>query len=282
MKHISLEHQAAETIKQLMPNFTPKLGIILGSGLSKFADQMLSNQSPHQIISYQQLPGFPQCTIPGHLGQMTLGFLHNIPVVCLQGRSHHYEGKEATAFKIYIRTLQLLGCDHLLITNAGGSLHPQIPAGELMLINDHINFTFHNPLVGSNDEQFGPRFVAMDDAYDPEIRGKLLQAARDVGINLTQGIYLGTLGPNFETPAEIRAFRTLGADAVGMSTIPEVLIARHCGLKVGAITVITNLAAGLSNEKLSHENTLYFASIASENLSKLLNRYLGNLTNGNR
>ncbi|MCK4609047.1 MAG: purine-nucleoside phosphorylase [Gammaproteobacteria bacterium] len=256
---------AAKIIKQRVPNFVPKIGIVLGSGLGPLAEKI----TDATIISYSELPGFP-CSgnVAGHAGKLHLGMLQGQPVACLQGRAHSYEGN-TTIIKTIIRTLKLLGCETLLMTNAAGSLRHEVGVGELMLINDHINYQFTNPLIGPNEDEFGPRFVSMENAYDSELRAKFSKAAEKIGIKLAQGVYFATSGPAFETPAEIAAFRTLGADAVGMSTVADNIVARHCGMKVAAISAITNLAAGMHPEALSHEQTLQGAELAVEKMQKL-------------
>lgn len=265
--------QLAKTILERRPDFQPKLGIILGSGLANIADKITDSIS----IPYADLPGFPVSSVIGHHGKMILGYLNKIPVVCCQGRVHLYEGMQSKDFKIFIRTLKCLGCQSLIMTNAVGSLNKNVKAGQLVLISDHINFQPMNPLAGPNDEEFGPRFFPMDDAYDPGIRHILQQTAKKLSIPLIEGIYISVLGPNFETPAEINAFRKLGADVVGMSTIPEVIVARHCGLKVAVISVVTNLAAGLNDEPITHEGTVHFAAKASDNLGELIESAVGQI-----
>ena len=266
-------HSAAAFIKKQKPGFTPKMAIILGSGLGKVAEK-ISNAT---IIPYEKIPDFPKCRVAGHDGQLFLGELHNMPVICLQGRVHLYEGFSPDTFRVFIGTLKLLGCETLLITNSSGSLNEAVTPGNLVLITDQINFQFSSPLVGENDEAFGPRFVSMENAFDVELRQRLLAVAKKLNISLAQGVYLGVLGPAFETPAEIRAFRTLGADVIGMSTVPEVIAARHCGLRVAAIATITNLAAGLSTEKLSHEQTLAGALMGIDRLTQLILSFVENL-----
>lgn len=257
---------AADYIQQQKPNFTPQVGLILGSGLGELADQITTATD----IPYTEIPGFPTSHVKGHASRLVLGKLGNMPIACMQGRVHGYEGAKEDAFKIFIRTLKLLGCHTLIITNASGSLRANVNPGQLMLITDHINLQHTNPLIGPNDENFGSRFFPMDNAYDVTLRKRFHQIAKMSEILLAEGVYVGVTGPSFETPAEIRAFRSLGGDAVGMSTIPEVIIARHCGLRVAAIAAITNLAAGMSEEELSHEHTLHFAHIAAKNMSKLI------------
>lgn len=269
----SAAHLAVEKIRQLMPNFKPSLGIVLGSGLGSFAEQLEDAVS----ISYEELPGFPKLTVHGHGGNLVLGYLHGVGVVCLQGRAHSYEGANHETVKTYVRTLHLLGCDYFFATNAAGSLREDVGPGELMLITDHINMQPGNPLVGPNDDEFGPRFIPLDNAYDQNMRTKLLQLAHKENIALNQGVYLAVLGPNYETAAEIRAFRIMGADAVGMSTVPEVLVANHCGMKVAVISTITNYATGLAGTSHSHEAVVLMASKAAEKLNRLVKQFIADL-----
>lgn len=270
MSITSQQARAARAIQARKPNFTPKIGIILGSGLGALADQI----EEALYIPYDELPDFGSSTVEGHDGYLVLGYLRGVPVACLKGRRHFYEGISNPMVQTLVRTLKLLGCDILLATNAAGSLNREAGPGSLMLITDHINFSFNNPLVGKNDDEFGPRFIGMEDAYDPELGAKMLTTANEHGITLHQGVYLSVLGPSFETPAEIRAFKILGADAVGMSTVPEVIVARHCGLHCVAISAITNLASGMSDGKLSHDETLHFADKASGDLIKLVENFV--------
>ncbi|MDP1603209.1 MAG: purine-nucleoside phosphorylase [Legionella sp.] len=264
---------AAEKIKQRMPGFKPTVGIVLGSGLGSFAEQL---ENPI-VINYDELPGFPKLTVHGHVGNMVLGFLSGTAVACLQGRAHSYEGINHDIVKTYVRTLRLLGCDYFLATNASGSLREEVGPGELMLITDHINMQPGNPLTGPNDDEFGPRFFPLDNAYDKDMRDKLLRIAKEENIALSQGVYLAVLGPNYETAAEIKAFRLMGADAVGMSTVPEVLVANHCGMKVAVIATITNYATGLASCSHSHEAVVQTASQASERLNRLVKQFVATL-----
>jgi xanthosine phosphorylase len=252
-----IAHQAPEV---------PRLGIVLGSGLGGIADAL----DDPVAIPYGELPGFPQPSVAGHGGQLVLGRLGGLPVACLQGRRHVYEGGPATGMAVPVRALRRVGAEALLVTNAAGSLRAENRPGSLMAIADHINLLGVNPLTGPNDDAIGPRFPSLRDAYDPELRERLQAAAARLGIRLPEGVYLATAGPSFETPAEIRAFRTLGADAVGMSTVPEVILARHCGLKAVAVSAITNLAEGMDGEALSHAQTLRFAAVAAKDLSRLI------------
>jgi xanthosine phosphorylase len=244
----------------------PRLGIILGSGLGAVADALEDGAS----IPYTELPDFPQPSVHGHAGTLALGTLAGVPVAVLQGRKHVYEGGDPGAMRGPVRQLKAAGAEALLVTNAAGSLNADVGPGSLMAISDHINMLGVNPLTGANDDAIGPRFPSLRDAYDPELRAILREAAGRLGIALAEGVYLATAGPSFETPAEIRAFRTLGADAVGMSTVPEVILARHAGLKVAAVSAITNLAEGMGGEALSHEQTLRYANAAAGDLTRLI------------
>lgn len=260
-------HQAAAIIQQRCPGFTPKLGMVLGSGILALADAL----SDVTRFAYDELPGFPHEAVSGHGKHLLCGYLHGVPVVCLEGRYHYYQDANAGAvLKTMIRTLKLLGCDTLIQTNAAGSLNPDVRPGEIALIRDHINFSFNNPLAGANDDEFGARFFPMDNAYDANLRAAFHKAASAIDIQLSEGVYIGVLGPNFETPAEIRAFQVMGADLVGMSTVPGVLIARHCGLTVVGLSVITNMGAGMENESLSHEGTLKYGQLGAKNLIRLI------------
>ncbi|MFC3908569.1 purine-nucleoside phosphorylase [Legionella dresdenensis] len=267
-------HFAANFIKKQLPSFKPVIGIVLGSGLGSFAEQLEDSVT----ISYEQLPGFPKPTVYGHIGNMVLGYFSGIPVVCLQGRAHSYEGNTHDIVKTYVRTLRLLGCDYFLATNASGSLREDVGPGELMLITDHINMQPGNPLTGPNDDEFGPRFFPLDNAYDIGLREKLLEVAKQQNITLHQGVYLSVLGPNYETAAEIRAFRILGADAVGMSTVPEVLVANHCGMKTAVIATITNYATGLATTSHDHEAVVATAAGAAERLSRLVKHFVAGIS----
>lgn len=262
-----------EKIQQIRPDFKPAIGIVLGSGLGSFAEQLEDSIT----INYDELPGFPKISVKGHSGNLVLGYLSGVGVACLQGRAHSYEGNNNEVVKTYVRTLRLLGCDYFLATNASGSLVDGVGPGELMLITDHINLQPCNPLSGPNDDEFGPRFFPLDNAYDSDMRDKLLQIAKDEDINLNQGVYIAVLGPNYETAAEIRAFRVMGADTVGMSTVPEVLVATHCGMKVAVIATITNYATGLAACSHSHDSVVQMASQAAIRLNQLIKRFVSEL-----
>jgi xanthosine phosphorylase len=244
----------------------PRLGIVLGSGLGAVAARIDASD----IVPYAELDGFPRPQIAGHAGRLLLGRLGGLPVACLEGRAHYYESGSAAAMMEPIRALRRAGIEMLLLTNAAGSLRAEIPPGRLMAIADHINLIPGSPLAGPNDNAVGPRFPSLRGAYDPELRRHLHRAAAQERITLSEGVYLAYPGPHFETPAEIRAFRALGADAVGMSTAPETIIARHCGLRVAAVSVVANLAEGLGGESPSHAQTLEVARRASGDLARLV------------
>ena len=231
---------------------TPKIGIVLGSGLGELGEKV---ENP-TAVPYGDLPGFPVSTAPGHVGQFILGTLGGQPVVCMQGRLHYYEGHAFYDILLPVRVMRLLGVETLILTNAAGGINPSFSVGDIMLITDHINFMGANPLIGPNDDQFGCRFPDMSFAYAPKLRELAKACAKETGIELKEGVYLACSGPSYETPAEIRAFRTLGADAVGMSTVPEVIGANHCGMQVLAFSLISNMAAGILKQKLTEEEVL--------------------------
>jgi xanthosine phosphorylase len=257
----------------LRAHLEPRVGIVLGSGLGAVAEAV----EDALTMSYEELPGFPRPTVHGHAGQAVLGHLSGVPVCVLMGRAHLYEGGDATHRVTPVRALRAAGAEVLVLTNAAGSLREDVGPGRLMAISDHINLTGDNPLVGPNDEAIGPRFPSLRDAYDPALRAELHATAGELGIDLAEGVYLAVSGPSFETPAEIRAFRTLGADAVGMSTVHETILARHAGLRVAAVSAISNLAEGMSDVPLSHEQTLTDAQRAAVDLSRLLEAFVGRL-----
>ncbi|HUB04282.1 MAG TPA: purine-nucleoside phosphorylase [Solirubrobacteraceae bacterium] len=245
---------------------SPRVGVVLGSGLGAVADAV---EDP-TVVPYEELPGFPRPSVEGHAGRAVLGFIGGVPVAVLQGRAHLYEGGSFDALRAPVRALRAAGASVLVLTNAAGSLRADVGPGSLMAITDHINMTGVNLLAGPNDASVGPRFPSLRDAYDPALLAALRASAAELGIPLAEGVYLAVGGPSFETPAEIRAFRVLGADAVGMSTVQETIVARHCGLRVAAVSVITNLAEGMTDEPLSHEQTLSAAQDGAGDLARLL------------
>jgi len=273
MENSSRPDELAQKIRERAPDIKPRIGIVLGSGLGQFAER-LDNAV---YVPYTDLPGFPEVTVHGHQGTMVLGELFGVGVVCLQGRKHAYEGSSHDIVKTYIRTLKRLGCEYYFAISASGSLCEEVGPGELMLIKDHINFQGTNPLVGPNDDEFGPRFVPLDDAYDRETRETLTGLADNLNISLHEGVYGAVMGPNYETAAEIKAFRMMGVDAVGMSTVPEVLVAVHCGMKVAVIAMITNFATGLATTSHSHKAVVEMASQSSEKVCILLKQFIQTL-----
>lgn len=262
--------QAAALITNKNRGFIPTVGIILGSGLGVLADQIQDAQT----YKYDDLPGFLGDHVEGHKGNLITGYLNNVPVACLQGRAHFFQGVDSNVMKTMIRTLKVLGCKTLIVTNASGSMNKEVGPGSLVLLKDHINLQFNNPLVGPNEDDFGPRFVGLENLYHPALRADMLRTANNLNIPLTEGVYVGVLGPTFETPSEIKAYRHLGGDVVGMSTIPDVLIAHHCGMHVVAIATVTNYAAGMADQVLSHDITLEGAKLGREKLVKLIHAFL--------
>jgi purine-nucleoside phosphorylase len=257
-------------IRARRPGFTPAIAVVLGSGLGGLADGLQGATA----IPYAELPGFPQPAVAGHAGRLILGERRGLPVALLQGRGHFYESGRADAMRIAVDSLARLGCPALLLTCAAGGLRPEVGPGSIVMLTDHINFNSPSPLVG---EQGAGRFVDMSEAYDPGLRGQLRQAAAGAGIPLPEGVYAWFGGPQFETPAEIRAARTLGADLVGMSVVPETILARYFGLKVAALAVITNLGAGMTAGALDHRQTLDHAGRAAADMTRLLDRFFAGL-----
>ena len=251
----------------------PKIGIVLGSGLGVYIDQ-IQNKT---IILYKDIPHFKRTTVEGHDGRLILGDVHGVPVAALQGRMHSYEGHPMEDIVHPVRTLAALGIEMLFVTNASGGINADFHPGDLVSIVDHINLSGRNPLVGPNIAELGPRFPDMGQAYDPDLTALLKQVAANHHVNLKSGVYCSVLGPTYETPAEIRMLRTIGADLVGMSTVPEVIAANHLGLKVAGVACVTNYAAGIKAEKLNHADVkkvaekamVGFATIITETISEL-------------
>lgn len=268
--------ETMSAIRKYAPNFVPKVGIILGSGLGSVADQLTNPIT----IPYQAIPGINTGSVAGHASLLVMGYLQDVPVVCLKGRLHVYEGASYESIRTFVRMVKNLGAGTLIVTGAAGSMRTEMGPGEIMVINDHINLQPGNPLVGPNDESIGPRFVSLENAYDDELRSKVFEVAKKLTIPIHEGVYLSLLGPSFETPAEIRAYRSLGADAVGMSVVPEVIIARHCGMKVNGLVAITNFAVGMGFEKVTHEGTLRYGEQASRNLIKIINEFVKEIGRG--
>ncbi|WP_435257698.1 purine-nucleoside phosphorylase [Thioclava sp. FR2] len=266
---MSRNAEALATIRARAGEEPVKLGLILGSGLGHLAHAV-----DGVAIPYGDLPGFPHVGVSGHNPHLHIGMLEGVRVAVFGAREHFYENGNSAAMRPAIEVLKDLGADHLILTNAAGSMRPDIPPGDLMLLSDHINYNGRNPLIG---ERTDARFVPMTDAHDPDIRKALSDSAKACGIDLKDGVYIWYSGPSFETPAEIRMLKLLGADAVGMSTVPEVILARFMGLKVAAISTITNMAAGMSDEKISHEHTKAMAPLGATKLERILRHYLNSL-----
>jgi purine-nucleoside phosphorylase len=247
MSPYEIARAAAEALRQRGAT-APRVGLILGSGLGGFADTL---DTLHKV-PYAEIPGFHAPTVPGHAGNFCFGRMAGLEVAALQGRIHYYEGHDITTVVHPTRVLAVLGIEALIVTNAAGGIREGLSPGDLMLLGDHVNLMGVNPLRGENDASVGPRFPDMSTAYDPGLRDAARAAARARGIPLEEGVYVGLAGPSYETPAEIRFLRTIGGDAVGMSTVPEVIAARHMGVRVVGISCITNLAAGLGASTLSH------------------------------
>ncbi len=264
---MSQVEDCVEIIKHSVKDFKPEVGLILGSGLGQFCDNVEIIAS----IDFASLPGFPVAGVGGHAGRLLFGQIEDTNVVVMQGRAHYYENGKADVMAVAIQTLNAIGCKSLVLTNAAGSLVKEASPGSVMLITDHINMTGVSPLFGAESNK---RFVDMSDAYNPDLNDDMRSSAKINNITLHEGVYAWFSGPQFETPAEIKAVKTLGAHAVGMSTVPEVILARHQGLNLCALSVITNYAAGMSETKLSHEQTIAFASKAADTVEKILVSYL--------
>lgn len=266
LNHLKQRIDNAFSYIRTKTTLAPKIGLILGSGLGEFAD----NLSDTVTLPYSNIPDYPLSTVEGHEGSFIFGNLNDIPVVALKGRLHFYEGYTQQEASMSVRIMKKLGVETLILTNAAGGINLDFSEGALMLISDHINYSGYNPLIGSNLDEFGPRFPDATDLYTKDLRNKIKETALQEGLDLKEGIYIMCSGPSFETPAEIRFFRTIGADAVGMSTVPEALVARHCGMKVIGMSCITNMAAGILDQQLTHEEVMITANRVRQDLTKLL------------
>lgn len=262
---------AIATINQYKPGFKPQIAMILGSGLGVLADQLEDKIS----IDYRELAGFPVSTVEGHSGELVLGYLNGVAVICMKGRGHFYENEDMKVMTTPIRTFKKLGCEMVLVTNAAGSLRPdRIDVGSLVLFTDHINTMPSTPMTGANDDNYGPRFFSLANAYDKSLRQQALTVAEQQGIHLNQGVFVSYPGPCFETAAEIRMMQIIGGDVVGMSVVPEVISAAHCGLPVLAICAITNMAEGLGDVELSHAQTLKCAKLAEKDFLHFIHSFV--------
>ncbi|MBQ8661959.1 MAG: purine-nucleoside phosphorylase [Alphaproteobacteria bacterium] len=266
-------HSIAGQIKARLGSRSPRIAVILGSGLGGLADEIENPLS----IDYVSIKGFPVSTVAGHRGRLIAGTLSGKEVLCMQGRIHLYEGYPPAAVADIVKAFKLLGIETLIVTNAAGSLRKEMAPGSLMLIEDHLNLSGFNPLIGPNDDSFGPRFPNMNNVYTPAYRSLAQKIAEDAGITLHAGVYCMLSGPAFETPAEVRACRVLGADANGMSTVPETMTAAWCGIKVLGISALTNYCTGIEGGSPSHAETLENAAKASAGLTLLVKRFIGEL-----
>lgn len=248
----------------------PRIAIVLGSGLGGFAEDFEDAVG----IPYEDIPGFVRSTAQGHAGRLVIGTIDSIPVLAMQGRVHYYEGYSLEEVTFPIRTFGLLGIKTLVLTNAAGGINVELTQGALMVISDHVNLMGVNPLRGPNEDRFGPRFPDMTSVYAPELQELVVDEARAIGVEVRRGIYGGLSGPSYETPAEIHLLRNLGADAVGMSTVPEAIVARHMGLEVLGISCITNMAAGISDEPINHEEVMATGDRVRATFTELLRRVI--------
>lgn len=260
----------ANAIKEKLDNFTPKVAIVLGSGFGEVIDSIENKVE----ISYKDVPNMPVSTVAGHKGSFIFGNIESTKVAVMNGRVHLYEGYSVDQVVLPIRVLKLLGCETIILTNAAGGISYNLKAGDLMALNDHISVFAPNPLIGKNIDELGTRFPDMSCAYDRELTKLLSDTAIKFGIPLKEGVYAQLTGPSYETPAEIRMLRSLGADAVGMSTVCEVIAARHCGLKVVAMSLITNLACGMENKELNHKEVQEMGANITPKISKLIKSFV--------
>jgi purine-nucleoside phosphorylase len=263
-REVRIINEAAEAISSALPR--AELALVLGSGLGAFGERLTDAQS----LAYTDIPFFPAPSIPGHSGRLIYGHIGSRGIYAFCGRFHYYEGHEPQTVILPVRVLHKLGCDKLILTNAAGGVNPAFMPGDLMLIRDHINLTGYNPLRGENAAEWGPRFPDMTRIYAPELRQLAKEVAAELGVSLQEGIYCGLSGPTFETPSEIRMLGLLGADAVGMSTVPEAIAAAQAGMSVLAISCITNLAAGISKQPLSHEEVMKTGRLVEEKFTSLI------------
>ena len=266
--------EAAKHVRGKIGKFFPKVGVVLGSGLGAVANSI----TERVVVPYREIPHFPQSTVDGHSGRLVAGRLGGAPVLMMQGRVHYYEGYSPAQVTFPMRVLGSLGVEAVILTNAAGGIDESYQLGQLVALSDHINMMGWNPLVGQNEARFatrkgaGQRFFDMTEAYSKRLRGLAQQAAADEGITMDEGVYLAVTGPSFETPAEIRAFRTFGATLVGMSTVPETIVARHMGIEVLGISCVTNKAAGLNSQPLSHEEVFETGRLVERRLSGVIER----------
>ena len=257
-------------------DFKPRVALVLGSGLGNYGEQIKISQ----VLDYHEIEGFPVSTVPGHKGRFLFGYVDDVPVVAMQGRVHYYEGYPMTDVVLPIRLMKLLGAGILFLTNAAGGVNPEFSAGDFMLIKDQIASFVPSPLIGANLEELGPRFCDMSEVYDKDLQEIIRKTAKDLGIPLQEGVYIQLTGPNFETPAEVKMCRTLGADAVGLSTACEGIAANHMGMKICGISCISNLACGLTDQPLSHQEVQETADRVAPLFEKLVTASIVNMAKG--
>lgn len=257
-------------------DFKPRVALVLGSGLGNYGEQIKISQ----VLDYHEIEGFPVSTVPGHKGRFLFGYADDVPVVAMQGRVHYYEGYPMTDVVLPIRLMKLLGAGILFLTNAAGGVNPEFSAGDFMLIKDQIASFVPSPLIGANLEELGPRFCDMSEVYDKDLQEIIRKTAKELGIPLQEGVYIQLTGPNFETPAEVKMCRTLGADAVGMSTACEGIAANHMGMKICGISCISNLACGLTDRPLSHQEVQETADRVAPLFEKLVTASIVNMAKG--
>ncbi len=272
MDQFKMMMEAVDCIRRQCPQ-KPLVGVVLGSGLGEFAEAI----DEQTAFAYADLPHFKQVNVIGHAGRLVLGRIDSVPVAVLQGRYHFYEGHDISDVVFPVRVLAALGIGSLLLTNAAGGINREFQPGDLMIISDHINLMGINPLRGEHDERLGPRFPDMSQVYDPVFQDFIAKEQREIDLEPKRGVYAGLSGPSYETPAEIRMLASIGADAVGMSTVPEAICARHMGLRVAGISCITNLAAGISAQALSHGEVTETAERVKQDFIRLLNRIIPRL-----
>ncbi|MEG0857117.1 MAG: purine-nucleoside phosphorylase [Terrisporobacter sp.] len=269
---MNLSDQLNVASKFILENtkYKPEIGLILGSGLGSLADSI---ENP-EFYPYEDLPHFPTSTVEGHAGRLVIGMLNGKCVVAMQGRFHYYEGYSYNEVTFPVRVMKLIGVTKLIVTNAAGSVNVNYKPGDLMLITDHINLSGNNPLIGQNLEEFGPRFPDMSNAYDVELSNKVVAISKNLNLDIKSGIYTMMSGPTYETPAEIKMLRVLGSDAVGMSTVPEVIVANHCGIKTVGISCLTNMAAGILKQPLNHQEVMETSTMVRDKFILLMNEII--------
>jgi purine-nucleoside phosphorylase len=266
------EH-AARTVRAQV-SVEPRVAVVLGSGLGGFADDF----DDAVTIPYEDIPGFVRSTAQGHAGRLVVGKIDQLPILAMQGRVHYYEGYTLEEVTFPVRTFKLLGVKTIILTNAAGGINVQLSQGALMVISDHMNLMGTNPLRGPNDERFGPRFPDMSAVYSPALQEIVIEEAREMEVEVRRGIYAALAGPNYETPAEIHMLRNFGADAVGMSTVPEAIVARHMDMEVLGISCITNMAAGIGDEPINHDEVMETGNRVRSTFTQLLRRVIGRLS----